>query len=263
MHLYFNYDSIWIEDIGLSKDWNVLLNDTEIDESMYLTSDSIGPIDANTDYTIEVIGDFPWGSLTTGKQPLSNFHDVYFQLPDDVLADIIETISDFYKQYLEVFRTNDPKQADSLWSSKEEVTELVEWVASLYDNVENNEITYYLDFKEFAVGNNHVKVLEDNKLRISTMINKAFDYHWYAEEIENPIYETDYEFFDLSYDDGKWSVDYYDSYYHDFDWDFGSELYSIESDPVIIKDSKTNKKSSSSDEPSERLKKQCYHILTL
>ncbi|WP_163580846.1 TcaA NTF2-like domain-containing protein [Gracilibacillus saliphilus] len=237
VEFYFEYESIFTENLLASYDMTLLLNGEEIDDSMYINDESIGPIDPEKDYTIEIVANLPWGSLTTGELEMSenNYVDADFQPTEELLEEVSKSIRSFYDVLFEAYRSNNPESLSFLNSELQD--DYYSSIKSVYTDVKEYDLLHFRDVKEFGLAENAVRVsyndqLEEALLTVYVMENTAVESQWYTDKIEDPYYEKSYHTFALRYDDGEWSV-----YNIDFDnWESGYDYnqYDYDGDSVII-----------------------------
>ncbi|MDX8047227.1 zinc-ribbon domain-containing protein [Gracilibacillus sp. S3-1-1] len=250
LDFYFDYDAIYIEDFVLNGDTTVLLNGDEIDESMYLDETQIGPLANDEEYTIEIQTEFPWGTLSTGEQEVSDYYvdQVNYQPTEELLDQVADDYSSFLDKLFEGIGSNNTEGFSFLSDATE--SEIVELIEDINNTVENWGYLYYIDLKEFSIANDAMKAfydeeLEEYVLQVFTKQEVAVENTRYNDTIDNPNYREEYGELVLRFNEDNWEVydvrDDYSTSEHEY------TKYEYKGDAVVIEDDGEKKDDSSAD----------------
>lgn len=213
LDFYFNASTIWIPDNFISEDSEIYLNDQLIDETMIIDYgySAIGPIDRESNYTLEVKTTFPWGELSTGIVEVNlDAQDSYFyyQLNDDLITELEDALSTYYDKLFAAYEKNDLSELNFLnenllYSYQDEID-------YIHSNADAEELIYYRDLESFGIYDDYLHIFdeEDNlqDIAISVTENATEEFEWYSNDLDEPTYnQVDYIYY-LTYQDGQWHV---------------------------------------------------------
>ena len=171
LDFYFDVATIWIPEDFISNNSKILLNGNKIDEAMIIEGTSIGPIDPELDYKIEVITTFPWGELSTGELDVMLYaQDNYFhyQLSEVMIDDLLGSLTSFYDQLFDAHEKNDPDQLSFL--EGDFYNDLEYTIDYIHQGVSNEELIYFQDLKSFGISDDFLQVNYDDDTDLYSII---------------------------------------------------------------------------------------------
>ncbi|GAA4067523.1 TcaA NTF2-like domain-containing protein [Amphibacillus indicireducens] len=214
LDFYFDVATIWVPEGVTLNNSKVLLNGNETDEEIIIGESSIGPIDPELDYKVEIITTFPWGELSTGETDvLHDAQDNYFhyQLSEIMIDDLLGNLTSFYDQLFSAYRKNDLSQLSFLESDF--YSDLEYTIDDLHHSINNEELIYFQDLTSFGISDDFLHVYYDEdtgfyNVIVNVIEEAAEEYQWYSDYLKDPYYDADYYQYHFAYQNDQWNVLY-------------------------------------------------------
>ncbi|GAB2556317.1 TcaA NTF2-like domain-containing protein [Gracilibacillus alcaliphilus] len=203
--IYFDYESLYLEDMPVLDEMTIMVNGEEIDESLWREEGEIGPLDVSQTNTVEMIANMPWGTVSTGEHDITSSYMVLdFEVSDKLMEELSAGVRAFYDAILEAYRTNHAETLAFLDQDTQDY--LTDLIADAHNP--GSDSYFILDVRKFGIADHLVNIVEAEEpyLVVDVMEDSANTWKWDSDKLEARDYNKHYYSLAMKYTDDKWTV---------------------------------------------------------